>query len=356
MYDITILGAGPAGSTFARLLKKGYKVLVLDRRDLNSVNIQGREKPCGGLLAPDAQKMLAILGLGLPKEILVGPQIFTVRTIDLKNKIEQYYQRDYINFNREKFDRWLVNLIPDNIETRFGISFKGFSIQGNIIKFEYLHNNKLESGETKYLVGADGAASCIRKILSPRYNPKKYVSIQEYFKCKETFPYFSAIFDPDTTDFYSWTIPKDDLLILGTAIPVNERPVLKFKILKEKLSGNGFELSAPVKKNGCLILRPVKSNQIYLGNDSVFLIGEAAGWISPSSAEGLSYAFISAINLAHACNENLDIFRTYSNLSKTLKRNIFIKNLKSPFMYNSFLRKLVMKSGLKAMKLYNGNQ
>ncbi len=34
---------------------------------------------CGGLLAPDAQKMLAKLGLGLPNEVIVGPQMFSVK-------------------------------------------------------------------------------------------------------------------------------------------------------------------------------------------------------------------------------------------------------------------------------------
>lgn len=34
-YDITIIGAGPAGSTLARELGKKYKVLLVDKRPLD---------------------------------------------------------------------------------------------------------------------------------------------------------------------------------------------------------------------------------------------------------------------------------------------------------------------------------
>ncbi|HKK95992.1 MAG TPA: hypothetical protein VJ916_06755 [Anaerovoracaceae bacterium] len=46
-YDIIIIGGGPAGSTLARLLDKKLSVLL--------INYNEKVKPCGGLLAPDAQ-------------------------------------------------------------------------------------------------------------------------------------------------------------------------------------------------------------------------------------------------------------------------------------------------------------
>lgn len=39
--------------------------------NVNSNNLTN--KCCGGLLSPDVQKMIAKLGLGIPKDILVGP-------------------------------------------------------------------------------------------------------------------------------------------------------------------------------------------------------------------------------------------------------------------------------------------
>jgi 2-polyprenyl-6-methoxyphenol hydroxylase-like FAD-dependent oxidoreductase len=94
MYDIAIIGLGPAGATLARLLDKKYKIIAIDKRNADA------GKCCGGLLSPDAQKILAQFDICLPKEVLADPQIFSVKTIDLDNGLEQYYQRFYLNCGR----------------------------------------------------------------------------------------------------------------------------------------------------------------------------------------------------------------------------------------------------------------
>jgi flavin-dependent dehydrogenase len=94
MYDIAIIGAGPAGATLARLIGDQYKVLLIEKRRLPDQS-EGFSaiKCCGGLLAPDAQMMLSKLGLGLPKSVLEDPQLFVVKSIDLRQGLERYYQR-----------------------------------------------------------------------------------------------------------------------------------------------------------------------------------------------------------------------------------------------------------------------
>ena len=53
MYDVAIIGAGPAGATLARLLSPRLRVLLADRRRLDGPFTEGSlSKPCGGLLAP----------------------------------------------------------------------------------------------------------------------------------------------------------------------------------------------------------------------------------------------------------------------------------------------------------------
>jgi len=63
MYDVAIIGAGPAGATLARLIGRQYRVLLVEKRRLDGPQTFSLGKCCGGLLAPDAQAMLSRLGL-----------------------------------------------------------------------------------------------------------------------------------------------------------------------------------------------------------------------------------------------------------------------------------------------------
>lgn len=99
MYDIAIVGAGPAGSMLARLIGQRHRVLLVEKRPLDGPQKPSLGKCCGGLLAPDAQRVLSRLGLGLPKSVLQDPQLFVVRAIDVPHGLERYYQRHYINMD-----------------------------------------------------------------------------------------------------------------------------------------------------------------------------------------------------------------------------------------------------------------
>ena len=94
-YDVIIIGLGPAGAALARLLAPHMRVLALDRKTDSS-----GLKPCGGLLAPDAQKALARFDLTLPNGVLADPQIFSVSVLDLDSGLARRYQRFYINMDR----------------------------------------------------------------------------------------------------------------------------------------------------------------------------------------------------------------------------------------------------------------
>lgn len=353
MYDIAIIGGGPAGSTLARLIGKTHRVLLVDRREMYEPAGEGFQKCCGGLLAPDAQEMLARQGLALPKEVMVGPQLFVVRTIDLPEQLERYYQRFYINVDREKFDRWLFSQIPEQVDCRTRCLFRGVERDGDTFKIHLTQNGREITETAKFVVGADGGFSQVRRqLFGDRPFPRKYISIQEWYRAEKTAPYFSAIFDRDVTDFYSWTIPKDEHLILGAALELGGDAHRKFVLLKEKLIRFGFKFGERVKREGAWILRPVKTSQICTGSNGVALVGEAAGWISPSSAEGFSYALRSAENLAGSLQSgSADICTDYARRSGSLTRNILLKNAKSPFMYNKILRKLALQSGVKSLEI-----
>ncbi|MCL2589611.1 MAG: hypothetical protein FWD67_01715, partial [Betaproteobacteria bacterium] len=82
------------------------------------------------------------------------------------------------------------------------------------------------------------------------------------------------------------------------------------------------------------------------------LIGEAAGFISPSSLEGISYALNSAYELAKVFNSgNINPIWKISLKLIPMKIKLLLKYLKLPFMYHPFLRKLIMKTGFNSINV-----
>lgn len=348
MYDIAIIGGGPAGATLARFAGRNLKILLVEKRTFSDNMPMASEKSCGGLLDPDAQHMMARFGFGIPKSVILSPQMFAVRTIDIQNSIERYYQRYYINIDRNEFDKWLQSIIPSSADILKGCVFKSFEEKEDHVIVKYNCEGKDYEEKTRLLVGADGAFSKVRRQgFSDRPVPELYISIQEWFEAKESQNYYGAIFDQEITDFYSWTIPKENHLILGTALKPGYDVHARFELLKRKLGKYGYDFGNSIRKNGAYLARPQKMNQICTGKNRVALVGEAAGYISPSSAEGFSYAFRSSLALAETLETGIEGYdERYRKNLNPLNRNIVVKNLKSPAMYNSFLRKCIMKSGI----------
>jgi len=344
MYDISIIGLGPAGATLARLLNKKYKVIVIDRKN----NKTG--KCCGGLLSPDAQKILAQFDICLPKDILADPQIFSVKTIDLDNNIERFYQRFYVNMNRAKFDNFLVSLIPENIEICSNSVCTKIEREKNTYTLELKTNGTKRTVSSKIVIGADGANSIVRNTFYKKNKIKRYTAIQEWYEDKKNSPFYSCIFDKAITNSYSWTISKDNYFIIGGAFPSSGSNA-KFEMLKEKIKNMGFSFEKPVKREGCFVYLNKGILSTCTGKNGAYLTGEAAGMISPSSLEGISYSMESAKILSEIINEDINNIG-YKYFIRTLKIRIklFVKIFKMPFMYNRILRGIVMKTGIKAIK------
>jgi flavin-dependent dehydrogenase len=100
-YDVVVVGAGPAGSTAARVAaEKGLKVLLVDKSKFP------REKVCGGYLS---YKTLALLSHGLSESVIeqkiYGVKLYDGQYIGSKKMISQLLG---ITVQRSSFDTFLV--------------------------------------------------------------------------------------------------------------------------------------------------------------------------------------------------------------------------------------------------------
>lgn len=348
-YDIAIIGGGPAGATFARELARmqpELKIAVIDEKPKTG------SKVCGGLLAPDAQKVLAQFDLSLPKSILADPQIFDVETVDLCTGLSRNYQRHYLNMDRSKFDQWLLTLIPEHVDV----------INGRCISIEagfqlHLHTEHGDDTvECDYLVGADGGSSIVRRTF---FTPpkKQYVAIQEHFPDNGAdIPPYSCIFDPETSDSCSWTIRKDGYFIFGGAFQQNGC-LEAYQMQRQRLEAYlGVPFGQPIKREACLLTSIRSPRDFILGKDRVFLLGEAAGFVSPSSFEGFSSAFSNGKALADAfacCSDAAAILQDYKRKTRKLRLKLLCKIPKMKILCSPTLRKIILRSGIQSIQKYD---
>lgn len=350
VYDVAIVGAGPAGAIFAKTLAErcpDLQILLIDGQT------EENKKVCGGLLAPDAQEVLAKFGLTLPKSILEDPQIFAVDTVDLVSKQNRCYRRHYLNMNRYAFDKWLLSLVPEHVRVAQAHCL-GIEREGDCYVLKLKKSFGVCYVQTASVVGADGASSVVRRSLFKKL-PYQYVSIQKWYEISGAIPPYSCIFDAETSDSCSWTIRKGSYAVFGGAYK-REGCRQAFEEQKERFEKRiGHTLGEPVRTEACLLTSPRSFSDFLTGKECAYLVGEAAGFISASSFEGISSAMLSGRLLAEAFaqgSSHRQIQKLYRKKTLQLRLKLFFKIFKMYILCSPLLRWLIMKSGIQSVKKY----
>ena len=332
MLRVAVIGGGPSGSCAAEILaKSGIKTWIFERKLDNA-------KPCGGAIP-----LCMVEEFDLPESI-IDRKVRNMKMISPSNRevdiiLDDIYpgsKKEYIGMlRREVMDSFmrnraadlgatLVNGLVSKIET-------GTNKQGPYtLHYTEILNDKSEVKgkqlEVDLIVGADGATSRVAKAMDAGdYNYA--VAIQERIKLpKEEMKYYEDraemyVGTDVSPDFYGWVFPKYDHVAAGTGTMKQNGSLIKSlqigvreRAKKRLVNGEVIKVEAhPIPEHP----RPRR----VVGR--MALVGDAAGYVTKSSGEGIYFAAKSGRMCAEQIvesSQNGKIIPTEKDLKVYLKK------------------------------------
>jgi geranylgeranyl diphosphate/geranylgeranyl-bacteriochlorophyllide a reductase len=292
---VAVVGSGPAGSSAAEtLVKAGIETYLFERKLDNA-------KPCGGAIP-----LCMVEEFDLPPQI-IDRQVRKMKMISPSN-VEvniggTLKDGEYIGMcRREVLDGFLRDR---------AIKLGAKIINGTVNKLEIptsdtapyvIHYADLSSGslegemkklEVDMVIGADGANSRIAKeIDAGDYNYA--IAFQERIRLPDAqMAYYEDLAemyvgDDVSTDFYAWVFPKYDHVAVGTGtMQVHKADIKKLQAGIRARAAHRLKGGEIIKVEAHPIPEHPRPRRVV---GRVALVGDAAGYVTKSSGEGIYFA------------------------------------------------------------------
>lgn len=285
-YAAIVAGAGPAGVLAAVHAADRGPVLLVESGPLP------RNKSCGGMLHELSLETLQPYG-AVPESIVSSPRTVNFRYHDWDRQIRKVTTLEFLNVSRAGFDEWLLSLLPSNVEVAERSAVVGFTQDAERVIVTLDCGGERAAVTADLLIGADGARSQVRRTLGIRESAS-YVTLQDFVSISEPIePYFDCIYMRGIGDefAYAYIVPKGDVALIGSVFyPKTKRPWEKQDQVVSMLRERIPQLGEKVHRESAAALYLRSPDDILPGHGRVLLAGEAGGFMSPSSGEGISYA------------------------------------------------------------------
>ncbi|MBI4784349.1 MAG: geranylgeranyl reductase [Oscillatoriophycideae cyanobacterium NC_groundwater_1537_Pr4_S-0.65um_50_18] len=320
---VAVVGSGPAGSSAAETLAKAGIETYLFERKLDNA------KPCGGAIP-----LCMVSEFELPPEI-IDRQVRKMKMISPSNVEvnigETLKDGEYIGMcRREVLDSFLRNraeklgakLINGTVH---GIDLPTSNTGAYTLHYADHSNGTLEgtaqSLQVDLIVGADGANSRVAKAIDAGdYNYA--IAFQERIRLPDDkMEYYQDLAemyvgDDVSTDFYAWVFPKYDHVAVGTGtMKVHKADIKKLQAGIRARAAKRLEGGKIIKVEAHPIPEHPRPRRVV---GRVALVGDAAGYVTKSSGEGIYFAAKSGRMCAEAIVE-------FSNKGQTIPTEADLK-------------------------------
>lgn len=283
-YEVVIIGAGPAGLACAKVLgesnlprfgEKGGRILLLEKNPVIG------PKVCAGGIPSDVVDYFK-----LPQELWD----FTFEEMKFHTPHQSgalHLDGPFYTIDRKNLGQWqLKKLEKTNVKVRL-------NARVTRIEKDHLIIGDSEKIGYKYLVGADGATSAVRKFLGLK--TKKFLITVQYIIPTDAYKKLEVFFNPDLIDMgYIWIFPHRGYVSIGCGTEPG-------KYSSQDLVA-GFEKWLKMNKVDVSQGRfeAFTINYDYQGYKfgNIFLAGDAGGFAAGLSGGGIYQALVSGEEVA----------------------------------------------------------